>query len=99
MSDDNPNAPLLCDNRSAVINIKKDSLYEINARSRHIAVRYSQVRDHASRLVFCPTKLMLADGLTKGISNGKIYRQIFFPQEVSKLEDPEIDCSFAAISF
>ena len=38
---------------------------EYRPKSRHYALRYLRVRDHAKDIVFCPTTLQRADGLTK----------------------------------
>ena len=58
---------ILCDNRSAVISGRKglDGLEEIPKKTRHIALRYARVLEHAKRLWFVPTDIQLADGLTK----------------------------------
>ncbi len=56
------NSVLWVDNQSAIATAKSTDL---KPKSRHYALRYLRVRDAASRIVFCPTNLMKADGLTK----------------------------------
>jgi len=56
------NAVLWIDNQSAITTAKAT---DTRPKSRHYALRYLRVRDAASRIVFCPTNLMKADGLTK----------------------------------
>ena len=41
---------------------------EIPRKSRHIALKFSQVLDHSERLFWVPTKAQRADGLTKSIN-------------------------------
>ena len=53
---------LWVDNTSAICTAKSEST---KPKSRHYALRYLRVRDSAEKIVFCPTHLMKADGLTK----------------------------------
>ena len=53
---------LWVDNTSAICTAKSEST---KPKSRHYALRYLRVRDNAKKIVFCPTALMKADGLTK----------------------------------
>ena len=55
-------AILWLDNQSAIVTAKSE---DTKPKSRHYALRYLRVRDAASKIVFCPTNLMKADGLTK----------------------------------
>ena len=50
------------DNTSAIAVAKAD---ETRPKSRHYALRWFRVRDHARKVCFCPTGLMRADGLTR----------------------------------
>ena len=55
-------AILWIDNQSAIQTAKSN---DTKPKSRHYALRYLRVRDAAERIVFCPTHLMKADGLSK----------------------------------
>ncbi|CAD7927226.1 unnamed protein product [Amoebophrya sp. A120] len=55
-------AILWIDNQSAITTAKST---DNKPKSRHYALRYLRVRDAASQIMFCPTYLMKADGLTK----------------------------------
>jgi hypothetical protein len=55
-------AILWVDNQSAIATAKDSDL---KPKSRHYALRYLRVRDYAEQIMFCPTNLMKADGLTK----------------------------------
>ncbi|CAD7939189.1 unnamed protein product [Amoebophrya sp. A25] len=55
-------AILWIDNQSAISTAKSE---DTKPKSRHYALRYLRVRDAAEKVVFCPTHLMKADGLTK----------------------------------
>ena len=70
--------PIFCDNRSAVICGRKgpEGLEEIPKKTRHIALRYARVLEHAKRIWFVPTDIQLADGLTKSTQRNPLL-QIF----------------------
>ncbi len=74
--------PLWCDNRSVVINSKKDFVSDIPKRSRHVALRAVKYQEEGRRTYFTPTDLQLSDGLTKLKEYGSIDNLInlFFPQ-------------------
>ena len=55
-------AVLWVDNQSAICTAKD---VDNKPKSRHYALRYLRVRDYAGQIVFCPTNLQKADGLTK----------------------------------
>jgi len=94
------NAPLWIDNRAAVLNARKgvEGLEEIPRKSRHIALRYARVLEHAKRVWFVPTDMELADGLTKSV-NREALLQIFDrnPEytEVDPNEDADEDLDLA----
>ena len=80
------------DNRPAVINARKgpEGIDEIPKKTRHIALRYARVLEHAKRIWFVPTKLQLADGLTKSCQRNPLL-QIFQRKPVMKPIDPNED--------
>ena len=88
------------DNRAVVINARKgtDGIEEIPKKSRHIALRYARVLEHAKRIWFVPTDLQLADGVTKSSQRNPLL-QIFTrypkPQTEGEIgeEQEEIDFS------
>ncbi len=53
---------LWVDNTSAITVAQSE---DFKPKSRHYALRYLRVKDHARDIVFCPTTLQKADGLTK----------------------------------
>jgi hypothetical protein len=81
-----------CDNRAAVLCARKgvDGIDEISKKTRHIALRYARVLEHADRLWFVPTDLELADGLTKS-SNNKALFSIFHHNHPEYDVDPHED--------
>ena len=62
-----------CDNNSALCVAKEEG----KPRSRHVALRWHRVKDHASQLAFCPTHRMVADALTKHVAQAQL--QLLFP--------------------
>lgn len=56
------NAILWIDDQSAIQTARST---DTKPKSRHYALRYLRVRDAANKIVFCPTNLQKADGLTK----------------------------------
>ena len=69
--------PVLCDNRSAVLSGRKNK-NELTRPTRHIAIRHSKLLENGKRIVFVPTELQRADGLTKTSNAGAL--DIIFPQ-------------------
>ncbi|CAD7934354.1 unnamed protein product, partial [Amoebophrya sp. A25] len=59
------------DNRSAVLSGRKNK-NELTRPTRHIAIRHSKVIENGSRIVFVPTDLQRADGLTKTSNAGAL---------------------------
>jgi len=53
---------LWVDNESAISTAKST---DAKPRPRHYALRYLRVREASDKIVFCPTGLMKADGLSK----------------------------------
>ena len=53
---------LWIDNTSAIATA---TAFETKPKSRHYALRWFRVRDAAKCIMFCPTTLQKADGLTK----------------------------------
>ena len=95
---------ILCDNRTAVVNARKgtDGLEEIPKKTRHIALRYARVLEHAKRIWFVPTDKQLADGMTKSVHRNPLL-QIFSrvpeaPQEYTE-EEMEQDLDFSDCHF
>jgi len=84
--------PIWQDNRPAVINARKGEagIDEIPKKTRHIALRYARVLEHGSRIWFVPTKMQLADGLTKSCQRNPLL-QIFHRKPVMKPIDPNED--------
>ena len=69
--------PVLCDNRSAVLSGRKKKS-ELQRATRHVAIRHSKVVDNGKRIVFVPTHLQRADGLTKTSNSSAL--DLIFPQ-------------------
>jgi hypothetical protein len=71
---DKSSGPIWVDNRAAVINARKgpEGIEEIPKKTRHIALRFARVLEHASRIWFVPTDIELADGLTKSVNRGAL---------------------------
>ena len=71
---------LFCDNQSAIALTKE---HQYHARTKHIDVRFHFIRwiieDGKLRLIYCPTKEMVADVLTKALTSTKVK---FFVQEL-----------------
>jgi hypothetical protein len=69
--------PLYCDNQVA-IKLIKDNNY--HARTKHIDIRYHfiqyTVQSNALKVIYCPTKEMTADILTKDLSKWKTFIHI-----------------------
>jgi hypothetical protein len=66
--------PIWVDNRSAVLVGRKglEGTDEIPKKSRHVALRYAAVLRQNNRLLFVPTDLQKADGLTKSCNAGAL---------------------------
>jgi hypothetical protein len=84
---------LWVDNTSA-INVAQSE--ETRPKSRHYALRYLRVRDAAEKLVFCPTGLQRADGLTKlscSVPQRRLLLHLHTPNNMLWMEeeDPEDD--------
>ena len=69
--------PILCDNRSAVLSGRKRAT-ELQRATRHIAIKHAKVNENGSRIVFVPTDLQRADGLTK--TSNSLALDLIFPQ-------------------
>jgi len=70
------------DNESAIATAKST---DSKPRSRHYALRYVRVREAAGKIVFCPTHLMKADGLSK-VSCSKPQRDML----LHHIENPRV---------
>ena len=90
--------PMWCDNRSAITSVKKKNLADVPKRTRHIALRYVQLRDEASRICFVPTHMQRADALTKAGTNGLMYKNLFHAQNMKRFENAEANVVFCGIS-
>ena len=64
---------LWVDNTSAITVAQSE---DFKPKSRHYALRYLRVKDHAKDIVFCPTTLQKADGLTKLECSGSQRRML-----------------------
>ena len=71
---------------------------DVPKKSRHVALRYMAVRDHAERLCFVPTGMQRADALTKGAHSGMIYKNVFHLQEMERFESEPVDMTPYAIT-
>ncbi len=60
--DEEDDETIWVDNTSAIAVAKSD---ETRPKSRHYALRWFRVKEHAKKICFCPTGLMRADALTK----------------------------------
>ena len=58
--------PLLFSDNQSALALSKTTL--TSKRSKHIELRFHEIRDHQDRLAYVPTHRNLADPLTKGIS-------------------------------
>ena len=72
-----PEGPLFCDNRSAVVCVRKgtENTAEIPRRTRHVALRHAHVLPRSHRVWFVPTDQQRADGMTKS-SNAASLQQV-----------------------
>ena len=90
-----PEGPLWCDNRGAVVCARKgpDGTDEIPKRTRHVALRFARVLPEARRLWFCPTNDQLADGLTKSGNSAALQKLLFCNsgKPVAEAEDADED--------
>jgi hypothetical protein len=66
-------AVIFVDNTSAISTAVSS---DFKPRSKHYALRYLKVRDHASALCYCPTELQKADVLTKSSVPGEVRRMV-----------------------
>ena len=84
--------PMWLDNRPAVVNARRglEGIDEIPKKTRHIALRYARVLEHAKRIWFVPTDLQLADGLTKSVHRNPLL-QIFTRKPEYQPIDPNED--------
>jgi len=85
-----PNAPLWCDNRGAVLSSRYKDVSDIPKRTRHVALKHTAVLSQQDRVWFCPTGRMLADGLTKS-SNSAAMRMIFDHSEFERPKTTEFN--------
>ena len=78
---------IMQDNKPVVINARRgeEGTEEIPKKTRHIALRYARVLEHAKRIWFVPTDLQLADGLTKSVHRNPLL-QIF-----TRNPEPSVD--------
>ena len=63
---------IMCDNKSAVAISKSE---EVQKKSRHYALRLTNIRSENERVIFCRTDAMCADALTKPVA-GKQRRML-----------------------
>ena len=99
-------AVLWVDNESAIITAKSE---DTKPRSRHYALRYLRVRDAASKIMFCPTTLQKADGLSKlecSVSQRRLLLHHcadpiinYDCDSTSDIEDDDIDSKVALAKF
>lgn len=76
--DINDTATVLYGDNQAAIALSRDPKY--HAQTKHIDIRYHYIIELINkavvRLVYCPTKNMLADGLTKPL-RGRRFKELF----------------------
>ena len=65
-----PNEPItICEDNQSAIAMSKNP--QFHGRSKHIAIKYHFIREQVGKgnvkLVYCPSKEMIADMLTKGL--------------------------------
>ena len=70
----------LCDNQSAIA-LAHSSM--VTKKSKHIMMRYHEVKDHFESLCFVPTDVNMADPLTKPLPSDK-YVKMFFVNSFEK---------------
>ena len=96
--------PLTFTDNMSALSLSKSSL--VSKRSKHIDLRYHEIRDHAKDLAYVPTSRNLADPLTKGLVSEK-YISLFRhtedgddagrPGDVECLEATVMSCYASAI--
>ena len=71
-----PRAITIHEDNQSTISMARNPQY--HGRSKHISIKYHFVRDHviegAVKLKYCPTKDMIADMLTKGLSKDQFIK-------------------------
>jgi len=94
--------PIWSDNRGAVLIGRKGDKNkdEIPKRSRHVALKYSEVLQHADRLFWVPTDRQRADGLTKSLNREALASIMQSPKtsDFEGTDEEEEETFFAALS-
>lgn len=97
-SEPSTKGPLYCDNRSTVLNAKKDDISDVPKKSRHVALRCQKVLEEGIRSIFTPTDMQLADGMTKSPSDGRMLFNILHPHAVKSAFLEKVKRSSSSLS-
>ncbi|MBQ28094.1 MAG: hypothetical protein CMH81_08185 [Nitrospiraceae bacterium] len=94
--------PIWSDNRGAVLIGRKGNKNrdEIPKRSRHVALKYSEVLNHSERLFWVPTENQRADGLTKSLNKEALRMIMNNPKtkDFAEADEEEEETFFSALS-
>ena len=99
----NERGPLWCDNRSVVLAARKEDYSDMPRKTRHVALRYCHVKEHANRLFFCTTKMQRGDAMTKPPTAEMVKLLFELPEKKNRWVEQKAglvaDCTCYAVPF
>jgi len=94
--------PIWCVNRSVRISARKEDYADMPRKTRHVALRFCHVKEHAARMFFTPTKMQRSDALTKPPTAEMIRLLFHLPGKDSQWKEKQgliADCTCYAVDF